>query len=157
VHEEPARAQGDLPRFGNLALRRFVARQLQAGGGAPAVGAIAGLHGRRFALEATRQVFLAIDLALQAGIVAQAIRPPHAGLEHPRFETVLLAEAEAGALPAGVDEEVQRLAAVLPLNKPCIAFGVALAPIDAAGGGFGTELVARRQAELRIDAGELPT
>src|SRR5690606_1974861 len=155
VHEEPARAQRDLPRFGDLALRRLVAGHLQPGVGAPAIGAIAGFQGPHLPLEATRQVFLAIDLPLQAEIVAQAVLPLHAGLEHPRFETVLLAQAEARPLPARVYEEVQRLAAVFPFHQPGAAFGVALAAVDATGGRFGAEFVVRRQAELRIDAGKL--
>src|SRR5690606_29271862 len=103
-----------------------------------------------------REVFLAVDLALQAEIVAQAVLALHAGLEHPRFETVLLAEAAARALPASIDQEVQRLAAVFPFDQPGIALGIALAAIDAAGGRFGAQLVVRGQAESRSDAGGLP-
>src|SRR5690606_30729558 len=123
---------------------------LQAGLRVPVAAAIGGFESRRIAHGAAGQVFLAIDLALQREVGAELVLALHAGLEHARFVAVLLAQAETGALAARIGEEVQLLAAMLPLHQPGTAAAVEGAALAAAGGGFGAQLVALGRAELRV-------
>src|SRR5690606_16215553 len=67
----------------------------------------------------------------------------------------LLAETETGALTPGVSQQIESLAPMLPLHQPCVSGHVICGLATACMGGFRAQLVAGRQAELRVHASEV--
>src|SRR5690606_9479418 len=150
VEEQLARAQRRLARFAHLAIDGRIARRLQPRTYTPVVAAVFGVRLRRVADCATAQVLHPVDLALQGEIGTHAVLALHAELRHPCLVAALLAQAEAWRLPTGIRQEVESLAAMLPLHQPGIAAVVTGAAFTAGRRQFGAQLVTFGQAETRV-------
>src|SRR5690606_39271216 len=142
-HSFPTRRSSDRPG------------QLYAGARGPLAGAVGDVDAGRVAHRAAGQLLLPVNLAAEGEVGIQSVLALHARLGHAGLVAVLLAQAEARRLAAQIGEEIEPLAAMLPLQQPGIAAAVRSGAIGVARGRLGTQFVVFAQAEARVHAQQL--